>query len=93
MGWMDGWMEGGFGETVAHTQPHNHRHTNRKKKDKKKEEDSGGDGVGGEMRVGKIVVPTFDELFIATGGKRLGALPSCFGDQYHHTHQPPKKDF
>jgi hypothetical protein len=26
------------------------------------------------MRVGAIVVPTYDELFKATGGKRLGAF-------------------
>lgn len=61
------------------TPPHTQPTTRKKKKDKKEKKnkekkDAGAGADGGEMRVGGVVVPTYDELFKATGGKRLGAL-------------------
>ena len=58
------------------TQPTSRKNKKDKKNKEKKDAGAGAGagGDGGEMRIGGVVVPTYDELFKATGGKRLGAL-------------------
>lgn len=69
--------------------PTSRKKDKKQKKDKKAKGDSSSSssaaagavagGNGGEMRVGGVVVPTYDELFKATGGKRLGAWVRSLG--------------
>lgn len=92
LGWglKDGlgfWRGGRSGAHTTTPPPRNQPTSRKKKKDKKAKEkkskakkDAGaGAGCdGGEMRIGGVVVPTYDELFKATGGKRLGAYICIF---------------